>query len=185
MNSWRLTTCLALLVMVLSQTAWAEDLSQVSVLPSTDQAHLLQWVDHVSPSLFTYNSQRYPEQLKHLSGLFSQRGWQRFADGLKQSQNLDHLREHHLEAYASTTAPAKLIGHEMSEQGERWFVSVPMNVFYENKRIRAQQSIKMVLVVGLRASAIEQIAPSPFLIQFATTKVVSPLKTERLHWCQA
>ncbi len=101
------------------------------------------WAKHAAVELFTFNNAELAKQLDALKRCFTDQGWQGFNTAFQKSGNLDAIKSREL----SVSATLKGNPSVQVNKDNQWKVSIPMDVVYQNKENKINQSLTVNLLI--------------------------------------
>lgn len=106
------------------------------------------WARHAAVQLFTFNNAELTKQLETLKLCFTDQGWQGFHAAFQKSGNLDAIKSRELEV--SSAIKGKVSIETVKEN--QWKVSLPMDILYQNKENKIDQSLTVNLLITRKPS---------------------------------
>ncbi len=133
------------------------------------------WSKHAALQLFTFNNAELPAQLSALKNCFTEQGWQGFNTAFQKSGNLDAIKARQLVVSATIKGEVTI----QVTKDNQWKVSLPMDVVYQNKDNKIDQSLTVSLLIIKKPTGglgLLQIVAVPLIKsdQAAKRKVIEP-----------
>lgn len=116
--------------------------------PNQSDSAVLQWANQAAIAAFSYNFLNYRTELQASSGFFTAEGWDQFLSALKDSNNLDAIKEKKMIVSAvATQAPVILQKGVMFNDRYEWRVQMPILVTYQSASEFSQQSNIVTMLI--------------------------------------
>ena len=116
--------------------------------PNQSDSAVLQWANQAAIAAFSYNFLNYRTELQASSGFFTAEGWDQFLSALKESNNLDAIKEKKMIVSAvATQAPVILQKGVMFNDRYEWRVQMPILVTYQSASEFSQQSNIVTMLI--------------------------------------
>lgn len=106
------------------------------------------WAKHAAIKLFTFNNAELTKQLDALKLCFTDQGWQGFNAAFQKSGNLDAIKSRQLTVSATLKGDLSI----QVNKDNQWKVSVPMDVVYQNKDNKIDQSLTVSLLITRKST---------------------------------
>jgi len=124
--------------------------------PNLSNAALLQWATGASVGAFSYNFVNYREALQNLRDNFTENGWRGFVDALRNSNNLDAVREKKLVISAVPTGTPVILEQGLMAGRYTWKVQLPLLVTYQSASDMISQPVTITLLI-VRISTLQSV----------------------------
>ena len=138
------------------------DLSQ----PNQSDSAILAWASPKAVAIFSYDYKNYRGELQKLSKSFTASGWSQFVKALKNSKNLDAVKNKQLTVSAVVTATPVILQKGVLNHVYSWRVQMPMTVSYKGPGTNEQQKniVTMVIIRTSSVNAPTEVAINQFVV---------------------
>lgn len=103
---------------------------RISAETKIDKALIVSWAEYAVLHSFNFESSSFENQLKNLRTCFTANGWMGFTNALKESGNMNFIKNQNLQVSSILDGEVQLI----ETQKNQWKITVPIKVFYKNDK---------------------------------------------------
>ena len=110
--------------------------------------YVLIWAKHAITQSFNFNSLSLDSQLQKLQSCYTEQGWLEFRTALQKSGNLEAIRSLNINMNSEAVGSPQLI----LSKDERWVITLPIKVAYQNNQSTISQLLDIKLTIGRKSS---------------------------------
>ncbi|MEE3003585.1 MAG: DotI/IcmL family type IV secretion protein [Pseudomonadota bacterium] len=114
----------------------------------TEDKDVINWATTAALAAFSYDALSYQTQFAKLKEKFTDKGWQSFETAIKNSGNLDTVKENKVVVSSYRAAEAKIESFTQEQNTSIWVVKVPTKVTYSNQYLQVEQDIDTYLTIA-------------------------------------
>jgi len=112
------------------------------------QTIITKWAEKAAVQSFTFSPDSFQNQLERLKVCFTDKGWTSFNDALDKSGNIKAIQNQRLTVSSQMEGAASFA----AIKDNRWKVTIPMEVVYQNSNDKITQALKVDLLIGRKIS---------------------------------
>lgn len=113
-----------------------------------DPSQMQTWSKNATLQLFTFNNAQFKDQLSALKNCFTEQGWQGFNTAFEKSGNLNAIQSKQLSVSSELKGDTSL----QVVKDNQWKSTSPIEVTYQNKEQKLNQSLTVNLLITRKPS---------------------------------
>lgn len=109
---------------------------------------IIHWAKQAAIQSFSFSPESIQAQLESLKPCFTDKGWTGFNDALEKSGNINSIKNQNL----TVSSQVEGLPSMAESKDDRWRVSVPLEVVYQNEKDKITQQLDVNVLVGRKPS---------------------------------
>ncbi len=115
--------------------------------PNQSDAAVLQWANEAAIAAYTYNFVNYQAEIVAASKFFTPTGWRQYLTALKNSDNLQAVKENKFVVSAVATRAPRITQKGLINGVYSWRVQMPVSVRYQSSTIVSTANLMIMMTI--------------------------------------
>lgn len=137
--------------------------------PLLEDVDVKMWARDGAISAYTIRAEDIEQGLKNSSNYFTKKGWIDFFEALRQTQNLDRMRESQISVTAKALESPRIIERGVADNAYFWRIQLPIEVTWHTKSRKSTQKLMINMKIRRVNKQINPKGPGIGIEQFFAT----------------